>query len=603
MELNKVEVKATIGGTECYIVSLKLSQYFNAHHTFECIVDYEDLDEKWMQSPQTVFALLGEDVTIEMKHKKGDGINLFAGIITQASYIGHHGGKNHIRISGHSPTIKLDGSKTMDSFMDMNLNAIVSEVVGTSGNGGSVTPQPKFTGTIDYICQYDETCFEFLNRLSWLYGEWFFYDGLDCYFGKKDGEEAEVTFESEMLTFDLSANLRPSKMKRYHYLVHDDMKTDNEAPDPPTSGYHTIAQGQSSSVYTSKAILPSSSFVLNDSELEAVAKAERNRATFAMLNISGTSQTSKVKIGGKITVKMPKKNSETPGQAVGTYLVTSVTHEYNLKGEYCNTFTAIPSDVENIPMHPVDFPKAYPQLALVKTNDDEKKLGRVKVEFQWQKDMGKTTNWIRVQTPDAGPNPDARKYKDKVPKNRGFVFIPEQDDIVMIGFEYGDPNRPYVAGSIFSEKASTGGQEDNKKKTITTRVDSSITFDDEKGSITIKDKQGSDSTITFDGDKNITVKADTSITLVSGGASIKLESAEDGIITVKAKTIKVEAGKTYTLDSGDVIKLASANTLDADSVTSSTLSSTTKTTVSSNAQVIVTAMGEVAVDGAIIKLN
>ncbi|MDR2145656.1 MAG: phage baseplate assembly protein V [Tannerella sp.] len=57
-------------------------------------------------------------------------------------------------------------------------------------------------------------------------------------------------------------------------------------------------------------------------------------------------------------------------------------------------------------MKRIDFPKAYPQLALVKFNNDEKKLGRVKAEFQWQKNKGRTTNWIRFQTPDAGPNPE-----------------------------------------------------------------------------------------------------------------------------------------------------------------------------------------------------
>ena len=47
------------------------------------------------------------------------------------------------------------------------------------------------------------------------------------------------------------------------------------------------------------------------------------------------------------------------------------------------------------------------------------------------------TSWIRVLTPDAG-------VSDKVSTNRGFVFIPEKDDIVLVGFRYDDPNRPFV---------------------------------------------------------------------------------------------------------------------------------------------------------------
>ena len=63
------------------------------------------------------------------------------------------------------------------------------------------------------------------------------------------------------------------------------------------------------------------------------------------------------------------------------------------------------------------------------------------------------TSWIRVLTPDAGSS-------GKVSSNRGFVFIPEKGDQVMIGFHYNDPNRPYVQGSLFMEERRwwRGGQ-------------------------------------------------------------------------------------------------------------------------------------------------
>jgi uncharacterized protein involved in type VI secretion and phage assembly len=418
----------------------------------------------------------------------------------------------------------------MDSFMDMTLSGIVSEAVGNSGNGGKVTPQPKFSGKIDYIAQYEETCFEFLNRLSWIYGEWFFYDGTACYFGKKDGESNPLKFESEMTTFDLSANLIPTKMKYYHYLVHDDNEIDKEAPKPEASGYHLPPQNRSESIYSSDATLPSPAVVLSMNELEAIAKADKKRETAGMLTMSGSSQTCKVKIGGKIVVSLPK-TLETTKKDVDTFLVTSVVHEFDLKGDYHNTFTAIPGESENIPMQPIYFPKAFSQLATVKSNDDEKKLGRVKVEFQWQKEKSKTTNWIRVKTPDAGKS-------DIVPKNRGFVFIPEKDDIVMIDFEYGDPNRPYVAGSIFSEKVSAGGKDSNKIKSITTRSGSTITFDDDEneGSITISDHSGN--TIKLHGDKTISITAPDKITMTSKEIII---NGSDLVHTISEKMIKEES--------------------------------------------------------------
>jgi uncharacterized protein involved in type VI secretion and phage assembly len=249
-----------------------------------------------------------------------------------------------------------------------------------------------------------------------------------------------------------------------------------------------------------------------------------------------------VKIGGKIVVKLPK-SLETTKKEVDTFLVTSVVHEFDLKGDYRNSFTAIPGKSENIPMPAVCFPKAFSQLATVKSNDDEKKLGRVKVAFQWQKDKSKTTNWIRVKTPDAGKS-------DVVPKNRGFVFIPEKDDIVMIDFEYGDPNRPYVSGSIFSEKVSKGGDDNNKIKSITTRVGSYIKFDDEKGSITIKDKDDSDSTIVMNGEKDVTITTGETIHLICEKSSVTLK--KDGTINITGVNITIDGSENSTMQSGAV---------------------------------------------------
>jgi len=91
--------------------------------------------------------------------------------------------------------------------------------------------------------------------------------------------------------------------------------------------------------------------------------------------------------------------------------------------------------VENIPMKPQPAPIAGSQLAWVKENVDPQKRGRIKVAFLWQKNVNKTTNWVRIQSVDAGTS-------GAFPKNRGHVSIPELDDLVMMGFEYGDPNRP-----------------------------------------------------------------------------------------------------------------------------------------------------------------
>lgn len=540
-ELNKVEVSLTLDGKSCYIVHLKLTQGFNRHHTFQAEVDYEELDKNWMESPAVVMQLIGKDANIEMKHRDGSGLNLFTGVVTNVSYVGKHGQQNHIIISGCSPTIRLDGSKTMDSFMDKPLSGVVNEAIENSGNGCTVTVAPKFAGQLDYVCQYEETAFQLLNRLSWQYGEWFFYDGTTCYFGKPGGGGSEtITYDAEVTGFSFSANMQPVKMNRYQYLVHDGNDIQADAPDKVSGveGYHNVPLDRSSSVYTSGATLPTDGVVKTFKELEDVVEAEKNRMVAGMLTISGKSQTSKVKIGKEVLVKLPK-NMEVSKKEIGTFLVTEVVHEYTQKGEYINTFTGIPSTMENIPMEPVNSPKAFPQIGTVKSNADDK--GRIQVELQWQKSKNKTTNWIRVKTEDAGKS-------DDVAKNRGFVFIPEEGDIVMVDFEYGDPNRPYVSGSIFSEKVSIGGGADNNIKTIITRSGHTIKFDDTKGKekIQVYDIKGNIVEIDTVEDA-INVSANSTINM--NAVNINL-LAKNAITATAGVTFAASAGATSTLTGG-----------------------------------------------------
>ncbi len=542
--LNPVETTVTVAGTKVHFIRLQLNQAFNAHHTFRIEVDFEEFGGNWMDDPTKLINYIGEEVTITMKHKDTGEQNLFSGIITNVSMSGYHGQQNVIVVTGCSPTIKLAGKPAMDSFMDLPLQQIVDEAVGNSGNGCAVTANPVFGSTLDYICQYDENCFDFLNRLSWEFGEWFYYDGTTCYFGKKEGEGSTVEYDKEMTYFDLSANLTPGKFNRYHYLVHDDKEIDKDDPSsvPGVRGYLEVSKGRSESVYTSEANIPLGALVNTKKDLDDLVKAEKSRAVSEMLVIKGATQTCKIKIGAPITIKLPD-TMDVAAKSVDTFVITQVTHEIDQKGHYSNSFSGVMSGLEVIPMAQPPLPLAQPQIASVKTNDDEKKLGRVKVEFQWQKKAGKTTNWIRVQATDAGKS-------DKVPNNRGLVTIPEKDDIVMVGFEYGDPNRPFVMGSIFSEKVSQGGKDNNKIKSYTTRVDSSVTFDDEKGSITIKDQQGSDSTLTFDGEKNIVMAAGESITLVCGKSIIVLE--KDGTITINGTKIYNAASEEINISTGDL---------------------------------------------------
>lgn len=267
-------------------------------------------------------------------------------------------------------------------------------------------------------------------------------------------------------------------------------------------------------------------------------KVEKSRAVGEMLVMRGSTQTCKIKIGAPVSIRLPE-TMDVSVKSVDTFIITRVTHEVDQQGHYSNNFEGIISGIESIPMEKPKIPTAHPQIATVKDNADSK--GRIKVEFQWQKKLGKTTNWIRVQSPDAGKS-------EKVSTNRGLVTIPEIGDTVMVGFEYGDSSRPFSMGSIFTSKAGGGGGQGNKSKSLVSRSGNALKLDDETGSARLNDKAGSDSFIELDGSENIVISSKNTITLICGESVISMDKT--GKINIEGVEINVSGASQVNIVSG-----------------------------------------------------
>ncbi len=78
------------------------------------------------------------------------------------------------------------------------------------------------------------------------------------------------------------------------------------------------------------------------------------------------------------------------------------------------------------------------EVAIVTNVQDPQKLGRVKVCFP--RLPGKPeSDWVRVVQPAAGAG-------------RGFYWLPEVSDEVLVAFERGEAHRPYVVGALWNGK-------------------------------------------------------------------------------------------------------------------------------------------------------
>jgi uncharacterized protein involved in type VI secretion and phage assembly len=225
-------------------------------------------------------------------------------------------------------------------------------------------------------------------------------------------------------------------------------------------------------------------------------------------------------------------------QTLGEYLVTEVSHQLECNSVYKSTFKAISNNAQVIPTSIPPPPQAAPQLAVVKKNDDPAGQGRVRVQFQWQTES-QLTDWITVMSPDAGGS------GEKVAKNRGFVFLPEVGNLVMVGFRNQHPDAPFVMGSLHHGSIASGGGQGNKTKSLTTRSGSTVTLDDEAHTATLMTSP--DARLHLDNAGHVTIQAKTSFTIQCGESSFEMKA--DGSILLKGKILTLKGANQIDLNS------------------------------------------------------
>ncbi len=596
--LNLVATKVTVKGEEQKFVSLHLRQGFNRHHTFTVVVNYLSPNNTFQQTPEKFIGYIGETASISFVHRQTGESYDFEGIITQVEMVGSMGETGGVAIHGTSPTILYENNRTLDSWMDQSLSTIIKEATQEYGKVNLVS-NPKYAAPIPYMAQYNESVFDFMNRLSALYGEWFYYDGTKVYFGKPDRDNTEkIVYDMDLEEVRLVANLVPGKSARYDYVAQENKQHNADTPAKPDgmNDLQSIAHSCSEKAYTAKTTSAADPHVTDKAELDEQMRIVKNASGANLLNIKGIGKTCRIRIGEIIDVSFPDRMKLPP---LGKFRIVGIEHEVRRDGHYSNSFVGVPDGTVHIPVPDVKRPLALPELATVKENNDDKGQGRVKVAFDWQKN-GKTTNWIRVQTPNAG-------VSGAVPKNRGWVFVPEVGDQVMVSYEHGNPDRPYVTGSVFHSGSGKGGDKDNKVKSIITRSGNAIVFDDETGSIVITDQTGKQ-LIMLDGTDAITVMAKKSITLTNEAESVIV--MDDKSIGLQADTIALEGRKSVTLlSANECMVLSSEKSIISSSGTNIKQEAAkdydvaAKNGTVNGVNLMIEGKGNVTVSGGIVKFN
>ena len=485
---NQVHATVSIDGENRNYTHISLVQKFGQHHYFDIEVLCSPLvkENVWHHEREEMIALQGKTVVIRMKHEFSGDESIFKGIITSIGMDGDKGVSGTLHYRGYSTTILLESGRTMDSFTDATLGEIVSEVVEKYGNGISIVNNPAFKSRIPYVQMQEESAYEFLRRLAWQYGEWFYYNGQVLYFGNPYKEKDEnLIYDIDMDSMHFSSCVAPFHFSRHDYLSdsHMDMFGDDSEAVRGINTYLANAMKTSEGMYRSQTTMYSHTATGHPLDIEHFTAVEKGRKVASLVWMTGNTKTCRVRIGEPVVVQIPSNMCKR--RDMGRYRIVELTHRIEVSGGYANSFKGIPASMEYITTEDMRMPVAHAMLAEVTDNADPENLGRVQVQFAWQKSRNKTTNWIRVRSLDAGSS-------ETVSKNRGFVFVPEIGDQVMVDFELGDPCRPFVSGSMFHRNNGKGGNADNSIKTIITRSGHTFIFDDTKGeeSITLKDKNG-----------------------------------------------------------------------------------------------------------------
>ncbi len=435
----------------------------------------------------------------------------FKGIITHISYNRNDGLTQEFSVSGSSTLILLNDKVQSASYYKKTLKEIITDCIqGIPSNVMGVAVSPRATQKQFYRVQYNETDFSFIRNLAVRTGEWFFYNGEKLKFGPIEGSVLNLKVGIEIFDPKLATSIKPFYKTSSSYDEYLGEVITSTGQEPKPTGILEILTRNSTTTYGRKPKKPThQSTAPTASVLEAQMDLDVEGRVARMTTFSGNSYNAKIKLGSKINVQQGNKNFE--------YIVIQIQHSVPTRDSYGNSFVAIPSSVK---VPPYTDPSLYPtcdsQIAIVKENEDKDGLDRIKVHFPWQ-DRSEMTPWIRIQNPYAGGD-------------KGFRFVPEKNEEVMIGFESRNAERPYVIGAMYNGAGKSGhSHEGNNVKIFRTKSGCRLMMNDNDGSVKFVDKAGS--YIKLDGSGNITISASGDLKIEIGGNS-DTQIGKDGTFTI-----------------------------------------------------------------------
>jgi type VI secretion system secreted protein VgrG len=541
--------------------SLTITQELFTHHTFAIDFSFEALAKALGISPDLLFKqghdlLSGKLITISWVSAlplSKDGQFEFKGIVTETSIYTNADLTNYYHISGASPTFVLEDGSQSRSFVKQTVSQIFTTVLGEyEGNVFERQLKPRGQAVLPYVAQYDETNFNFLSRLAAQQGEWFYYDGTKLQLGLVD--KPVIAFQSSgVQSFNLSMNLQPSQLKGsfYNYRTHQPLQATANAP-AGADAFSEFALKRSKEVFRQPHRLLADSVLTDTTKLQTAMDVLAAKQTSGLVSLEGHGEIITLAPGSLLEVR------DAAGVDYGQFRVLAVSHEMDGDGNYQNHFKGMSGALDSPPAN--EFyaaPAAHPEMAEVIDLADPRRLGRVRVRFQWLVDKQEQaeSGWLRVTTPYSGDG-------------KGHMFTPEVGSQVLVNYEHGLADMPVVVGNVFHPQNKQGTKyspPSNNLKGMQTAGGNKFVMADTQGDqkilISNSNNKGTAVEVGFKGDGSITIKSNGPISLLAGG-NITLDSKQDIILTA-GNNVSITAQKNMLLTTKEeALALDAKQTLD-----------------------------------------
>ncbi len=526
------------------------------------ILHIHDDEFKWLdQGPFDV----GAPVVIELPQddRTDTTIKVFAGEITAVEPSFSRNLTTNFTVRGYDHSHRLNRGTKTRAFVNITDSDIVQQIASEAG----LTPQIESTSEVyDHVYQHNLTDMQFLyDRAQRIGFEVFVDDEKKLYFRKPEGGRGNVDLEwgVEMRSFRprLTAFRQVGKVTVKGWNPDEKKEIIGEAASSQTAP--EINVGGTGIQIAGK---------FNDAEEMVVRRpvwTQREADTIAQALLdeinSGFVEAEGVAIGNPQLLAGKKVNITKIGNRFsGTYVVTGARHIYAQEG-YETHFTvqgARPRLMTDLLQDQSVFDSderfwggVVP--AIVTNINDPDSKGRVKLQYPWM-DTKLESGWARVSALGAG-------------NERGFLWLPEVQDEVLVAFEHGDFNRPYVVGGLWNGKDEppepfTEASNHNKSEVriMKSRIGHYIKMVDGPG------------------DKYI------EIVDAENGTAIKLDAKE--------KTLEIKTGSHITIkNQGNIQVETSGGNLD--------ISSTANVTIKGNGNVDIEASGVLNLKGATVNIN